>query len=76
MSGPPARSRSAKAVFKFRATEAGATFQCKLDKGAWATCRSPKSYTVKKGAHTFQARAKDAAGNVDRSPAKRSFRRI
>jgi hypothetical protein len=29
---------------------------------------------VKKGKHTFEVRARDAAGNVDQSPASRSFK--
>jgi hypothetical protein len=52
-------------------TAAGSlTFQCQLDAGAWATCASPKAYTgLVAGSHSFAVRARDAAGNVDGTPA-------
>jgi ELWxxDGT repeat protein len=59
-----------KAPFTFRSSETGSRFSCKLDKGKWKSCRSPKAYKVKLGKHTFQVRATDKTGNTDRSPAK------
>jgi hypothetical protein len=54
----------------FSASEAGATFQCRLDGGAWAACTSPKTYTgLALAQHTVDVRATDAAGNVETSPA-------
>ncbi|MEA2291492.1 MAG: large repetitive protein [Solirubrobacteraceae bacterium] len=48
------------------------TFECRLDGAAFAAC--PAGYTsIPDGAHTFQVRAKDAAGNVDPSPAEQSW---
>jgi large repetitive protein len=74
-SGPSGKTGSHKATFKFKSNEAGATFQCKLDGKKWASCRSPKTYkNLKDGKHTFRVKARDAAGNVDPSPAKRSWR--
>jgi hypothetical protein len=73
--GPAARTSARVATFRFSSNEAGSTFQCKLDRGRWTACKSPKTYrSLKKGLHTFQVRAKDRAGNVDPTPAKKSWR--
>jgi hypothetical protein len=73
--GPGASTRSTTATFRFKSSESGSTFKCKLDKGAWKTCTSAKTYrNLRKGAHTFQVRARDKAGNVDATPAKRTWR--
>ena len=70
-SGPVSNSSPA---FGFSASEPATTFQCALDSGAYASCASPKAYsTLSQGAHTFKVRAVDAAGNIDASPATRSF---
>ena len=74
-SGPPRTTRSRTAKLVFSSTETGSRFQCKLDKGAWKACASPKTYKkLKKAKHTFLVRAIDAAGNVDLTPAKRAWR--
>jgi hypothetical protein len=66
---------STSASFTFSSSEAGSTFECKLDSGAYALCTSPKSYSnVSRGSHTFSVRAKDGAGNVDPTPATRSWK--
>ena len=68
---PPSVS-AANVSFSFTGTGgcAGVTFECKLDSGNWTACASPQSYSgLANGAHTFQVRAKDAAGNVDPTPA-------
>lgn len=71
--GPKAKSTSTTAKFKFKANEAGSTFQCKLDKGKFKSCRSPKTYKkLKPGKHLFKVRATDKAGNVG-PVAKRKF---
>jgi parallel beta-helix repeat protein len=77
-SGPTGTITVNTASFGF-SSEAGATFECKLDgpgatTGSWGACTSPKNYTgLADGAYTFNVRAKDAAGNTDASPATRAF---
>ena len=74
--GPPKTTSSRVVRFKFRSTERGSEFQCKPDwRKRWTNCRSPKSYSrLRPGRHSFQVRAIDRAGNVDRTPAKRIWR--
>jgi subtilisin family serine protease len=53
---------------------AGLHFKCKLDKGPFASCRSPKLYKrLSRGADVVEVKAIDKAGNVSR-PVKRRFR--
>lgn len=64
---------SSSASFSFSATET-ATFSCSLDGAAFSSCSSPQSYNnLSNGAHTFQVRATDAAGNGDATPASQSW---
>ncbi len=64
-----------KATFRFFSTEPGSTFLCKIDKKPFRACSSPKTYkNLKVGKHKFQVKAKDAAGNIDASPAVKKFR--
>ncbi len=73
-SGPEGTVASSMASFTFSATEAGSTFECKLDDAAYAACSSPKSYaSLVDGSHTFRTRATDPAGNLDPSPAVRTW---
>ncbi|MDQ5807681.1 MAG: hypothetical protein M3320_03300, partial [Actinomycetota bacterium] len=73
-SGPSGLSTSPRAAFEFTADESGATFQCRLDAGAWSSCSSPKSHaTLADGTHTFEVRATDPSSNTDQSPAARTW---
>lgn len=70
---PKAKSTSTTAKIKFKSNEGGSKFQCKLDKGKFKSCKSPKTYKkLKVGKHVFKVRAIDKAGNVGK-PAKRKF---
>jgi hypothetical protein len=73
--GPPTTSNSASAGFAFTSSEGGSTFLCSLDSEGFTPCASPKTYDgLGDGDHTFRARAVDAAGNVDASPASYTWR--
>src|SRR5215207_11310 len=50
-------------------TDPGATIECSLDGGGFVPCVSPFTAKLRRGAHTLVARARDALGNVDASPA-------
>jgi hypothetical protein len=55
---------------------ANLVYSWKLDGGAWSAYSSATTTTVtglSEGSHTFEVRAKDEAGNVDPTPATRSF---
>ena len=73
-SGPAASTISTSASFSFGSGESGSSFECKLDMGGYAACTSPKSYSgLSVGSHQFSVRAKDAANNVDATPAAQSW---
>jgi hypothetical protein len=72
-SGPAGTISASTATFVFSASEPAA-FECTLDSAAFAACTSPQTYTgLADGQHTFQLRATDAAGNVDRTASSRMF---
>lgn len=49
-------------------------FKCRVDRGSFASCRSPFIRKVKLGRHRFSVRAVDAAGNLDPTPASYRWR--
>jgi hypothetical protein len=75
-SGPSGTTTNAFATFTFSATEP-ATFRCQLDGASAAeACTSPKTYVnLAAGDHTFAVWATDTRGNVDPTPATRSWTR-
>jgi hypothetical protein len=73
-SGPSGFTTATTPTFAFSSTEAGSTFECRVDAAAFAGCTSPRTTDALSGGnHTFQVRAVDRAGNVDASAASRSI---
>lgn len=76
VAGPSGPQAATTAQFTFFSPDAGAgaTFECKLDTGAFAACVSPRDLTgLGEGSHTFSVRVRDAVGNLDPSPATRTW---
>jgi len=72
--GPKKKTHAKKATFLF-SSEPGATFTCAVDKKAAVACTSPfKVKKLKLGKHKLTVTAKDAAGNVDPTPATYSWK--
>ncbi len=73
-SGPTGLIGVSSVTFTFHGSDTNDTFQCSLDGAPWASCTSPQQYSsLAEGAHTFQVRAVNAAGEVDPTPASASF---
>jgi hypothetical protein len=81
--GPAAGSwiKQNSATFTFTGSDnvtsaANLKYQYQLDSGGWSTAATSTTATLtslSQGSHTFEVRAVDAAGNVDDTPASRSF---
>lgn len=75
--GPSGRTGDTSPAFTFTGSDANlAGFECQLDGGPFEPCSSNAEHTVAglgEGIHSFSVRGLDAAGNVDSSPATRSF---
>jgi hypothetical protein len=71
--GPKAKTTDKTPTFKFKASGSGVTFQCKVDKGHFASCTSPfTTAKLAKGKHTFQVRGTNNSGGVGNA-AKKTF---
>jgi len=71
---PKNRSTDDSPTFKFKSTEAGSTFKCKLDRKPFKPCHSPKTFHgLQPGKHAFKVEAISSSGNVDPTPAKDKF---
>ncbi|MGA9761979.1 MAG: ELWxxDGT repeat protein [Gaiellaceae bacterium] len=72
-SGPSGLTGDATPTFAFSMDEPG-SFQCSLDSGGYSACTSPaKLARLADGSHTFRVQALDRSGNIDASPAARTF---
>jgi large repetitive protein len=63
---PPNPSATASSTFAWTDSEAGVTYECRKENGAFQPCSSPLTYVVEtnnSGEHQFAVRAIDAAGN-------------
>lgn len=68
------QGRTAKATFRLGSDEAGVAFLCKLDRGSFHACRARTVLRLAPGPHVLRIKARDAAGNTDRTPALFRFR--
>jgi hypothetical protein len=61
-------------IFTFSADDPAATFECQLDGGAFQPCATPVTTTpLSDGPHAIGVRATDRIGNVEATPATRTF---
>ncbi|HVE92823.1 MAG TPA: YncE family protein [Actinomycetota bacterium] len=77
-SGPASFTNSNAAALTFSGTDNvpqdAVRLECRLDSQAFAACTSPTTLTaLAEGPHTFAVRAVDQAGNVDPTPATRTW---
>jgi MYXO-CTERM domain-containing protein len=74
VSGPSGLTQERNPTFEFSSPEPDVTYECNLNDAGFTPCPSPATFELADGAYTLQVRARDAAGNVDESPAMRTFR--
>lgn len=73
-SGPTGSVNTSSNVFTFSSPVKGATFECAVDGGVFAACTSPNTVaTSGDGLHELRVRARSVGGNVDPTPAKRTW---
>jgi hypothetical protein len=71
---PAKRSSDRTPTFRFGSDEAGASFECRVDKRPFRPCASPfTARALALGRHSFRVRARDDSGQADPSPAAYSF---
>ena len=73
--GPKRKTNGRATRIRFSSDEPGSRFECRLDRGKFKPCGSPRQLKrLRKGKHRFAVRAIDRAGNVDPTPAKARWR--
>ncbi len=73
VSGPRSRTRDTTPRFHFSSSERPEAFECSLDDGRFRACPARHVLALISGGHELRVRAIDGAGNVDATPAGRSF---
>ncbi len=66
--------RKARETFRFASNQSGVTFICAVDRGRFHRCGAKLSRWFGSGKHAVRVKARDAAGNVDPTPAVFRFR--
>jgi hypothetical protein len=70
----PEQAHGASVRFEFTSNTAGATFECRIDEGAWRACTSPHEEPGPDlGGHLFEVRARNAEGGFDSTPEQYRF---
>jgi len=73
-SGPSGAAADTSGVFSFTGSADAVSFECALDGAAFAPCSSPLTLSsLSPGGHALAVRARDGAGNVDGTPALRTW---
>ncbi len=76
VSPPKDGARTVKPTFKGgepRLSNGKTWFECRLDGGAWKSCKSGQAFTVGEGPHLFATRATSANGARDTTPASAAW---
>jgi hypothetical protein len=73
--GPSGPTNDSTPTFEFSSSEQGSTFECQVDNNFFGVCTSPETVALAlpDGPHTFRVKAHDPVGNIDPTPAERSF---
>ncbi len=71
---PAGETDNPDATFTFGSTESDVTYECSLDGAAFAPCQDTVTFEdLALGEHTLQVRARDAADNLDATPASATW---
>lgn len=68
------RAARARVVFRFGASQSGATFLCKVDRTAFRACGARTVRRLAPGRHVLKVKARNSSGLVDPTPAVFRFR--